>query len=139
MYPSERSKRQAFSTVFKSGNERKRERVGSICIESNYSSPAGKFYTHIRKKDVMTMLFHFHLPTQNWVYIFSRKKTMLSSLQCILTWTVLSYQTELKGTKTGHDRVVFLAISPRKNPAAPWTSFSDENYVMSHEFIFGIP
>ena len=31
-------------------------------------------FTQIRKKDAMTMLFDFHLPTENWVY-FPEKKT----------------------------------------------------------------
>ena len=53
------------------------------------------------------MLLDFHLPTQKWVYFPGKK---LSSFQSILTWTVLSYQTELKGTKAGHDYVVVLAI-----------------------------
>ena len=73
----------------------------------------------------MTLLFDFHLPTQNWVYF--PEKVNIFSLQSILTWTVLSYQTDLKATKTGHDRAVVLAISLWENPAAASTSFRGES------------
>ena len=68
MYPSERSKQQAFSTVFKSYNGRKGEdELGQSVLKSN-SSQVGKFFTDIRKKYIIISLSDFHLPTWNWVY-----------------------------------------------------------------------
>ena len=73
LYPSKRSERQTFSTVFKSDNERKKERG-----ESN-SSPQGNFTLISEKKDVMTSLIDFHLTTQNWVYFPEKKHIIFSS------------------------------------------------------------
>ena len=83
----EKSKQQAFSTVFKSHNERKRERrVGSICTESN-SSPAGKFYTHIREKRISLQVCLIFIYPRKVGCIFQKKSIIVSSkyfdLDCV--------------------------------------------------------